>query len=162
MGFAGVEQQPHQRRLLVRTKKRQHKIVDQGEIVERGRQLKGAHHPLGDPFLGRHAGGIFATIANDPFVGRVISGQQIEESRLARAVRTDNAGDFIFLKDVVNFVDRNQSAESLRHRFRSNNLRASGHVVSFLAHARGAAKHVRLKTRLLTQARADNSSCPPG
>ena len=109
MGFAGVEQQPHQRRLLVRTKKRQHQIVDQGEIVERGRQLKGAHHPLGDPFLGRHAGGIFATIANDPFVGRVISGQQIEESRLARAVRTDNAGDFIFLKEVVNFVDRNQA-----------------------------------------------------
>ena len=115
MGLAGVEQQPQQRRLLVRAEKRQHQVVDHAEIVERGRQLKGAHHPLGDPFLGRHAGDVFAAIANDPFVGRVISGQQIEESRLAGAVRTDDAGDFIFLQEVVDLVDRDQRAESLGH-----------------------------------------------
>ena len=124
LSLAGIQQQLQHGRFPVRPEKGEHQIVDHAEIVERGGELERAHQAPGDPLLGRHAGDVFAFVADRAFVGRVIARQQIEERGLAGAVRADDAGDLVLPQQIVDVVDGDQCAETFGDAFRPDDFGA--------------------------------------
>ena len=66
--------------------KRIGQVVEHREIVERGGQLKGSHHPHVNTFFRRHVGDVFPLIQNGPLIGRVIPGDEVEERGLPSSI----------------------------------------------------------------------------
>ena len=93
--------------------KGQDQVVDHFEVVESRRQLKGPHHPHVDPFLRRQAGDVFPSVADGPLFRQVISGQKIKKGGFPGAIRSDNAGDFIFMQTIIDTVHSDHFAKPL-------------------------------------------------
>ena len=159
MLLAGVEEQLQQRRLAMRPKKSQYQIVYDGEVVERGGELKRTHHAAGDSLLRRFPGDIRVAKMYRTFVRRKHAGEQVEECGLTGAIRSDNAGYLMFMQRIAHLVDSNQCAEPLGdvscfNDFQSyctplRERRSRAAAVAMSAHARALARLWRLVAQRL-------------
>src|SRR4029078_12466978 len=84
-------------------------VVEEADVLERARHTERRHLVRRQPADRR-------VLEDDTARGRLVDpGEDIEESRLARAVRTDQAYDRPVRDDEVHVVDRNEAAELLPH-----------------------------------------------
>ena len=108
-------------RRAVRSAAEQH-VVEHREPRQRLRELERTDHPgPGDPYAGMPRGCV--PVEGPAAAVRVVeAGEQVEQGRLARAVRTDERGDRVALDLEVLDVDREQPAEGPARRRRPSRI----------------------------------------
>ncbi len=91
-GFARADQGGHQgfSRLLAAI---EHQVLEHAELGETPRQLEGAHQPPAHQRFRRQGRDILAGEGDRAAIGPVEAGDHVEERRLARAIRADQAGE---------------------------------------------------------------------
>ena len=88
-----------------------HDVFERGEVGEQADVLEGARD-AGDGYpIGREAGDIAPVEEEAACVGPVDSGEEIEQRRLARAVRADQAVDFALSYGERSVLEGAQSTE---------------------------------------------------
>ena len=101
-----------------------HDVLERGHVGEQADVLERARDAgLGDLVHRRRLVGLAAELEGSG-VGRVESGENVEEGRLAGAVRTDQAVDLARLDRDADVRQRLQSAEALRDRRHPEDRRA--------------------------------------
>ena len=112
--LAAVKRQPQSRpekRGLDPAVVADHDVLDDGKFREEPDVLEGSGDArLGDP-VGLLTGDRFALVVDHAFRGRVVTGDHVEEGRLACAVWSDEADDLVLLEGEVKVVDGDEAAE---------------------------------------------------
>src|SRR5207302_1843578 len=89
-----------------------HDVVEHGQRQREPRALKRAGDPGGVDALRRHAGQVLAAELRAAAGGPVNAGDDVEQRRLARAVRADEAGDRAAPHLQIERIERQQAAEA--------------------------------------------------
>jgi hypothetical protein len=110
---ASVQKEPDKRRLLIGAEVGEDEVIDNAHVVERRGELKRARQTARHALLRRHPRDIDAFVKDRTFVRTEVAGDEVEEGRLARAVRADDAGDFMLVQREVDGIDRRQGAKPL-------------------------------------------------
>ena len=89
-------------------------VVEHGEAGEAAHHLERAANTHAADLEGLAAQHLLAVELGRAFVGREHAVQHVEQGRLARAIRTDDAEDFTLGDGEADFADRLQAAEGAR------------------------------------------------
>src|SRR6185437_13318404 len=90
-------------------------VLFHGQIQEKAQRLEGARDPAARDLVRLEAEDRLPLEANVPGVGLVDARHEVEQRRLARAVRPDHADDLALVDVQVEPVDAREAAEVLRH-----------------------------------------------
>src|SRR5262249_40606533 len=101
-------------------------VVDRGEAVERPNVLERARDPARAPAMGRQRGDVLAAQADASPVGTHGAGDQVEERRLAGAVRPHDPDDGASPDLEAHAPDRLHAREGLRDTFEGEQGRDGG------------------------------------
>src|SRR5262249_18347013 len=93
-------------RLALARENRQRDVVAEGELVEQVDELEASRDPRLDPLIGRLLGHVAAFEQDLAAVGPQEAAHQVDERRLARAVRADQRQHFSGVDLEVDVVDR--------------------------------------------------------
>ena len=142
-------------------------VLQYRHVAEEAQVLERARDPALDDEVRRQTGDVLAEEQDVPAVGRVHAGDQVEERRLAGAVRADQGDDAAGLDAEVHVLDRGDAAEGLEqlldleHRRSGLELARGGHAqIDVDGPARGQCRLLLERQRLGRARRRDEPLAP--
>ncbi|MNN52719.1 hypothetical protein D3C81_1674340 [compost metagenome] len=87
-------------------------VFDRGHVLEQPHVLEGAHHAFEGDLVARQALDRLSVQQDAAAGGLIETGQAVEHSGLARAVRPDQCNHLFFFDGQGHTVDRQQAAEA--------------------------------------------------